>query len=374
MRLRSLAVTGAVVASCIAAYGQLTGSSELLGSQERITYFSGNVTMEDGTPPPDAVRLQRICKGITRDEGWTDARGRFSFKIGRGDSDTTMGDAAQATGPSAELTRAFGYNSQLSNPITTALRDCDLQLVLSGYQADHVSLAVASVGTKNLGTLVLHPNSRVSTLTVSATTLLAPSAARKAYDKGLDEISRRKWEAAASDFTKAVKIYPKFAVAWYQLGEARLGVGDAKSAVDAWNQSAAADARYMKAWERLTVAADQRHDWAESERASSAWLKLDDDDFPGAWLFNAVARAQLGKIEDAEHSAREGVRSDKAGKIPRLNYVLGLILLQEHKYGESADCFRSYLRLAPNAPDQEAVRQQLAELDRMAAAGQSHTP
>ena len=289
MRFRSPIIVAAIALSGATAYGQLlTGGSELL-SQERVTYFSGTVAMEDGTAPPDAVRLQRVCKGIARDEGWTDAKGRFSFKVAGATRGTGTGDATEATGPSSELGRAFGYNSQLSNPITSALRDCDLEVRLAGYRADRVSLAVASVGTKNLGNIILHPISKASTLTVSATTLQAPPNARKAYDKGLDEMTHRKWDVAVAEFTKAVKVYPKFAIAWYQLGEARLARGDLKSAVDAWNQSANADPKYMKAWERLTIAADQEHNWAESERASNAWLKLDDDDFPGAWLFNAVA-------------------------------------------------------------------------------------
>ncbi len=69
----------------------------------------------------------------------------------------------------------------------------------------------------------------------------------------------------------------------------------------------------------------------------------------------------------AEHSAREGIRLDKDHKIARLNYVLGLILMQKHEYTESAKCFHTYLELAPNAKDAPMVRQELAKLE--AAAG-----
>jgi uncharacterized protein HemY len=65
---------------------------------------------------------------------------------------------------------------------------------------------------------------------------------------------------------------------------------------------------------------------------------------------------------------------DKDQRIPRLSYVLGLILLEKHLYGESAECFRNYLKLAPNARDAGMVRQQLAEFEKMAATGQGHTP
>jgi tetratricopeptide (TPR) repeat protein len=330
--------------------------------------------MEDGSAPPDAVQLQRVCKGIARDEGWTDVKGHFSFKVGRSDNGSGSGDATEAAPQAADLGKAIGFSSQMSNPITSALRDCELNVVLAGYRADRVSLKVESVGAKNLGTILLHPLSKVSTLTVSVTTLQAPANARKAYDKGLEAIHAKKWDAAAAEFTKAVQAYPKFAVAWYQLGEARLGHGDIAGAANAWRESAKADPKYVKPWERLTVFADQKQDWAESEKCSNAWLQLDPDDFPGAWLYSAIARARLGRVDDAEHSAREGLRVDKDQRIPRLSYVLGLILLEKHLYGESAECFRNYLKLAPNARDAGMVRQQLAEFEKMAATGQGHTP
>jgi tetratricopeptide (TPR) repeat protein len=346
----------------------------MFGSQERVTWFSGAVTLEDGSSPPDAVLLQRVCKGLARDQGWTDTKGHFSFKVGRNDDGSGSGDAAEAAHRSTDVDKAIGYSSQMSNPITSALKDCELQVVLAGYRADRVSLTVASVGSVNLGTMVLHPLSRVSALTVSATTLQAPANARKAYDKGLEAIHAKKWDAAAAEFRRAVQAYPKFAAAWYQLGEARLGNGDINGAVEAWRESAKTDPKFVKPWEKLTAFADQKQDWAESEKCSNAWLQLDPDDFPGAWLLNAIARARLGHLDEAEHSAREGLRVDTDQRIPRLSYVLGLILLEKRHYGESAECFRNYLKLAPNARDADVVRQQLAQFDKMATTGQGHTP
>jgi uncharacterized protein HemY len=89
--------------------------------------------------------------------------------------------------------------------------------------------------------------------------------------------------------------------------------------------------------------------------------------FPGAYLLNAVANARLNKPEEAERAAREGLRLDKDQKIPRMSYVLGLILMDKKAYAESAKCFRKYLELAPNASDAAIVRQQLPKLEELAA-------
>jgi uncharacterized protein HemY len=98
------------------------------------------------------------------------------------------------------------------------------------------------------------------------------------------------------------------------------------------------------------------------------WIQLDPEDFTGAYLFNAVANARLNRTEEAERAAREGLRLDKDRKLPRLNYVLALILMKEQQYGEAAQLFRKYVELAPNAGDAALVRQQLPKIDEMASA------
>jgi len=64
---------------------------------------------------------------------------------------------------------------------------------------------------------------------------------------------------------------------------------------------------------------------------------------------------------------REGLRLDKEQKIPRMSYVLALILMDKKAYAESAQYFRKYLELAPNANDAAIVRQQLPRLEELAA-------
>jgi tetratricopeptide (TPR) repeat protein len=259
-------------------------------------------------------------------------------------------------------------STQYSMPITQALRNCELRAVLPGYRSESVILTIKStMDDARLGTIILHPLSRASSLVVSATTLQAPAKARKAYQRGLEAMHAEKWDAAAGEFTKAVNVYPDFAVAWYQLGLARQSRHDAAGAIEAWKASQKSDPRYVKPYENLTLAADQRGDWAESEKYSRLWIQLDPEDFPGAYLFNAVANARLNKPEEAERAVREGMRLDKEQRIPRLNYVLGLILMDKKAYAESAKCFRKYLELAPNANDAAIVRQQVPKLEELAA-------
>src|SRR5512134_821096 len=49
----------------------------------RPVFLTGKVIMEDGTPPPDSVTIERMCNGLARPEGYTDSKGRFSIELGR---------------------------------------------------------------------------------------------------------------------------------------------------------------------------------------------------------------------------------------------------------------------------------------------------
>ena len=373
MGCRKWVYAGLLWAAVVAARGQNPGQSQIDKSAERVVFFTGNVMLDDGSPPADAVRIEKVCDGRASFEAWTDEKGHFGFKVSPTVNDVSTGDASLPAAQRGELNKAINASStQYSMPITSALRNCELRAVLSGYRSESVSMALKStMDSARVGTIVLHPLSRASSLVVSATTLQAPSNARKAYERGLEAMRAEKWDAAAAEFGKAVKVYPKFAVAWYQLGLARQSRNDAAGAVEAWKEAQKNDPRYVKPYENLTLAADRRGDWAESEKYSHLWIQLDPEDFPGAYLFNAVANARLNKPEEAERTAREGLRLDKDQKIPRMSYVLGLILMVKKEYVESAKCFRKYLELAPNANDAAIVRQQLSKLEELAAAPQA---
>lgn len=339
--------------------------TQMQGSQERIVFFSGSVVLEDGSAPPGQVLIQRVCNGSSRNEAYTDSKGDFSFKVESVQGTSTTVDATESPSQAYDLNKAIGNSTQYSMPISTALRDCELQAVLPGFRSERVSLAQKStMENVHLGAIILHPLSHANALIVSATTLAAPSHAKRDYEKGLAAIHDQKWEAAQTAFSKAVREYPAFAVAWYQLGLVRQQQNDLAGAIEAWQEAVKSDPKYLKPYENLALLADQRGDWPESEKNSRAWLQLDAEDFPAAYLFNAVANAQLNHLEEAERAAREGLRIDHDHRLPRLNYVLGLVLLNEHKWAESANCFRAYLQLVPNAKEAELVRQQLAILDR----------
>jgi len=352
----------------------LAGIARIWGQTESMFIVSGDVRLEDGTAPPDAVQINRVCGGRTIPATNTNTMGHFTFSVDTGRNSTVTADAGAPTAQASDLNKAINASSSMyTNPISTALRDCEVQAVLSGFHLASVRLSVHDTSDDGrVGTIVLHPLSRAGSLTISATTAAAPAAAKKAYDSGMEWIAKEKWDVAESELTKAVTIYPKFAIAWYQLGQVRQKRNAQSGAVEAWNEARKQDPKYLKPYETLAALADRQQDWAAAEQYSREWLQLDPDDFAGAYLINAVANARLNRVEAAELAARGGLRVDKDRKVPRLNYVLGLILIQKQQYADSAKYLRAYLELVPNAQDAAIVREQVAKLERQVAAGPPH--
>jgi Tfp pilus assembly protein PilF len=326
----------------------LSGSSRMWGQAEVSFLITGDVRLEDGTPPQDTVQINRVCDGHSFAPANTDTTGHFTFSLDAGHRKTETADAGVAAAETSDVGKALNQTAtQYTNPITTALRGCELRAVLAGFRSESVRLSVHDMSDDGrVGTIILHPLSRSGALTISATTAAAPATA-----------------------TKAVTIYPKFAIAWYQLGQVRQKRNAQAGALEAWKEARRQDPRYIKPYESLATVADRQGDWTAAEEYSRALLQLDPDDFAAAYLINAVANANLNRVDAAELAARDGLRVDKERKVPRLNYVLGLLLIHKQQYAESAKYLRAYLELAPNARDAAMVREQVAKLDRQAEAG-----
>ena len=330
---------------------------------ENAVVLSGAVTMNDGSPPPASVLVRRTCKGHIESESWTDSQGHYSFKVDGRRSAVESGDATQAAGRAADLSRPIGNATQYSNPVTTALRDCEMTAVLAGYRSDSMRLAVRSTGDDTrIPAIVLYPLSRADALAVSVTTEMAPKSAKKAYEKGLAAMKAQDWDAAGRELARAVKDYPKFAIAWFELGMALEKRGDTAGAIQAWREAVSADRKYLLPYEKLATYADRKEQWENAAKYSSAWIQLDPEDFPAAYLVNAISNARLKRMDEAERAARAGLLIDKNRRMPRLSYVLGLILAEKRQYAESVEQFRDYLKYMPNAKDAEIVREQITKL------------
>ena len=331
-------------------------------------YLSGKVSMEDGTPPPDLVVIQLVCSASPHALGYTDAKGRFSLNVRDRNNDAVLDDASEQ-GSFGSTANDIGAPTAGRMRGPGGLNGCELRADLAGFRSDNVNLFDRKpTDNPDVGTIFLHRRANVEGLTVSATTALAPANARKAFQKGRDEESKRKWADAQRQFQKAVDEYPKFAAAWFELGRTQEALNDSDGARKSYAQSLAADSKFVSPYDRLAEMAAKEQKWQEVVDDTTRLLRLNPVDFPRAWYSNAFANFQLHNMEAAEKSARDGLTADSAHRIPQLSYLLGMILAQKQDYAGAVENIRAYILLAPKAPEMEKVKQQLAEIEKQTQA------
>jgi tetratricopeptide (TPR) repeat protein len=321
-------------------------------------FVSGRVALDDGTELTEPAAIQTICRGDKHTRTYTDRHGSFSFQLG----DPT---------PSAEGDLSDAGNSTMTRTTTLreqrALRDCEVQAVLGGFSSEIVELAsrLNTMESADVGRIVLHRLEHVEGTSISVTSALAPSGARKALEKGREAEGKKNWDHALQALQKAVQIYPKYATAWFELGRVQMVKNDADAAKLSFQQAVAADAKYVPPYQGLAELAFQAKQWPEVVHTTEEMLALNPVSFPAAYLFNAIANYYLPNLEAAEKSARQGIKMDSEHQIAKLRYVLGIVLLKEKDYAQASIYFHEYMRLTTESAELEAANKQLAEIARL---------
>ena len=329
-------------------------------------FLSGKVVMQDGTPPPDPVAIQIICRVTPRTVAYTDHKGNFSVDLNDRNNDM-YADASEPSRGFSSPTRGGGQERSIC-PGDPNLTSASLQADLPGFSSDVINLTTRhALDSPDIGTIILRRRANVEGLTISATSALAPKDAQKALEKGRADESKQKWPDAQKELQKAVTVYPKYAAAWLELGNVQRQQKDADAARKSYAQALAADSKFVSPYLQLASMAASEQKWQEVVDDTDRLLHLNPVDFPQAWAINATAYYYLGKKDEAEKSAREGISDDPAHRYPRMNYLLGVLLSQKQEYAASAENIREFLKYAPNAPDVDQVRKQLAEVEKAAS-------
>jgi tetratricopeptide (TPR) repeat protein len=248
------------------------------------------------------------------------------------------------------------------------LMGCEVRATLAGFRSDMVSLSGRrAMDNPDLGVIVLHRMAKVDGFTFSGTSAFAPKDAKKAYEKGKEAVKKNKEADAERELQKAVDLYPKYAVAWYELGTVYQKQKKLDDARKCYAESLKADSKFVSPYAQLTKLAAVDQNWQQTVEYSDKLLKLNPYFSPEVYFYNAVANLNLKNLDAAEEHAREGLKMDTQNRTPRMNQVLGVVLAQKQDFKGAAESMRSYLKLAPTAPDVDHVKRQLEEIERQLA-------
>jgi tetratricopeptide (TPR) repeat protein len=326
-------------------------------------FVSGKVVLDDGTELTEPAVIQTICRGRRHSETYSDVHGSFSFRLG----DPSQGAAAAISdASSSDVVPRTGMQSGVE------FQDCQLQAELAGFSSQTVELnnRTGQMSNIDVGRVPLHRLAHVDGSSISVTSALAPAAAKKAFEKGLEQEKKSKWDDAQRSFEKAVEIYPRYATAWYQLGRLQLRKNETQSAKHSFEQSVAADAKYVNPYDGLAQLAMQARDWQNVIEITGKLVSLNPVNFPDAYYDNAAANYSLKNFDDAEKSALQGIRVDEAHQIPKLQYLLAMIFVQKQNYQAASEHMQLFLTLAKEPDDIDLAKKALAEIQKSSASAQ----
>lgn len=344
-------------------------------TERQIMYISGTVVLQEGTPPPEPVAIERVCGGSAHKEGYTDSKGHYQIQLGQ---NFEIQDVSESDSSSSGFGMG-GSRPGIGSPGGGGLggvnpRDligCELRAMLPGFQSSSVMIRVeGSFGEIRMDTITLQRLGGGTGTTISLTTMQAPNGARHAYDKAQKDLTKNNLKDAEKELTKAVQEFPKFATAWALLGMIHQSSKQFDEAAKDYQQAINADPQYAKPYFGLAVLAVNQKNWKEAARLTNQVNSLSPLAYPEAYFFGGVASYNLGSMDEAERSLRKFLSLDLEHSRPIAALYLGEILARKQDFAGAVEQARAYLALAPNAPNANSVREKLQQLEQKSATAQ----
>ena len=332
-------------------------------------FISGKVTLEDGSAPPEPVRVEMVCHGRIVRQLHTSSNGGFGFRLG--DRNADIADAsASGTVQGGFGNSPVGGVSGADSPTELGSRTgqgavnltgCDLRTSLAGFEANTIQLGLRRyMDNPNVGVIVLRRRDKVAGTAISLNTLGAPKKAKKSYQKALKELAKKKAKPskAVKELEKAVKLYPEFSAAWNLLGQLRLTAGDPNGAREAFQRAVAVEPNYVSPYLPLALLRLDERRWKDAAQLSRQVLELNPDVIRAHYPLG-VASYFLGDLDAAEKSSRKVLNSSEARTYPRMHYLLGVVLAGKGNFPSAAAELRRYLVISPDAPEAEPLKKEL---------------
>ncbi len=304
----------------------------------------GKLALEGEPLPWEPMLVSVDCKGTTVNTTQADLRGQFVIAF-------------------ADTHGVERIPADAQRQMETKYEGCQVRASLAGFRSSAVTITVRNLRDEpDLGTITLFPEGRSSGTELSSTTQDAPANAMKAFEKARAEWLNQNAGGALGNLKKAVAIYPGFAEAWLQLGKLQ-EASDPQGARDSFSKALAADPKFVLPYEQLAVLSAQAGNWQETEDNTSKALQLDPAGTPQLWYYDALAKFQLGKTEEAKVSAVKSLAIDPRHTVLGTEQLLAVIMARKADYAGALQHLRNCLTYFPAGAQSDLVKQQIAQLE-----------
>jgi len=305
----------------------------------------GKVTMQDGSPPPKTVGIERICSDIQ----------------------------GSAPGPITDKKGEYLWRMDV-DPMNT--RACRLRANLPGYVSTEIDISALNGYIKKeieLETIILGPRSPDPN-SLNSSNSDVPAKARSAWKAAMMAVDAGNPQEAVTHLQQVVMESPKFGRGWHTLGLLYDNIDKLPEARDAYQHAIEADPKLLPPYVMLSKVCGRLRDWECGRQAADTYLKLDAKRlYPEVYFYQAVALYELKNLDGAKASAEEALqeanRPDLKKKVVRAEFVLAKVAAAKRDYPAARDHVSKYLAADPNTPDADQLKAYLQLVGKPEGAG-----
>ena len=201
---------------------------------------------------------------------------------------------------------------------------------------------------------------KVEPAVVNAELMNIPKKALTHYNNAIELSKKNDRQAAIAELKLAIAEHPTFTQAFNELGVQHLKLSQLEDADAAFQGALKIDPENFPALINRGIANFMMKRYGESVPLLRKALKKDEQSAVGHY-FLGQALANLGLFDDAE---KELVSALQLGKeeMKEAHRILAIIYSSKGAKSKAADELEAYLKLAPNTPDAEKLKEQVRKL------------
>jgi Flp pilus assembly protein TadD len=198
---------------------------------------------------------------------------------------------------------------------------------------------------------------------IDARVAAIPAEARREFEVGEKGVNGNDFAGAIPHLQKAISLYPRYAEAYQLLGVAQLQTKQGPQAESSLVKAIEIEDRLSRAQYLLGVLYAMTNRANLAEKPLKRFAELDPQSADAQFELAKVSFA-LNKFPDSEMYARKSMmlKETNAG----VHIVLGYALLRQTKANDAKQAFQQFLKLAPNSPMADDVRNTIAQIDQRA--------
>ena len=188
-----------------------------------------------------------------------------------------------------------------------------------------------------------------------------PDKARKEFERASSLTGEGKAEQAIAHLRKAIEFYPRYLMAYNDLGAQLLDLGRLAEAEEALRRALSIDSGAFNPTLNLGILLYKKREFAEARTILEKAVSLQAQS-PAARLYNGLALAATSEVDRAE---KEFVTAYDLGghDYAVALFHLGQLYMDRGDRNRAREAFQHYLREAPNASNSDQVRKLIAMLE-----------